>query len=207
MVRAVKKIYLHFGLPGAGLIFLLEGIGAPIPVEIPLGVIGLRVAEGVNSYWQMVMLMWLTTVVGNSIGYMIGYFGGRPMALKLLSWFRIKAETWDNVERWFNQHGLKLVIATRWINWGFAQNMWLCGITRIPFRRFFTIMVINNLLWAMGWTWLAVHAMTYLSRGQGFRLLHEKTVEVAVTAILLAALSLFVWWLVRKRGQSPNEPQ
>lgn len=204
MVRAANYILHQFGLPGAGLIFLLEGLGAPIPVEIPLWIIGDRMAKGHATYLEMVLLMWLSTVVGNTIGYLLGYYGGRPAALKLLQWFRVKPETWDRLEGWFQRHGLKIVLATRWTNWGFAQNMWLCGITRVPFGRFFVVMVLNDLLWAMGWTWLARVAMTYFRR-HGLKLLHASAVKVGLGAagVVLVGLGIWAlwrWWQLRKAG-------
>lgn len=205
MAQAAHQLYKALGLPGAGLIFLLEGIGVPIPVEIPLGIIGLRMAQGLNSYWEMVFLMWSTTVVGNTTGYLLGYYGGRPLALKLMSVFRVNHGTWGRIESWFHLHGLKVVIATRWFNWGFAQNMWLCGITRIPFGRFFAVMVINDFLWAMGWTWVARTAVTYLRRSAAF--LHHSTLKIGLAAVAVILLSMLIWWGVRwlRRHRNPKE--
>lgn len=206
MLRATAHLYKIFGLPGAGLIFFLEGIGVPIPVELPLGIVGMRMARGESTYWAIVLLMWLTTVVGNTTGYFMGYFGGRPLALKLLSWFRIKQETWERIETWFRQHGLKVVVATRWVNWGFAQNMWLCGITRVPFGRFMLVMVVNDLLWAMAWTWVTFKAVVYMRRSGQF--LHHSTMRVGLAALVVVMFGLAMWWLVwwlRKRKQNTVE--
>ncbi len=205
MVRPAQYLYTHFGLPGAGLIFMLEGLGVPIPVEIPLGIVGLRIVEGLNGYWEIVLLMWGTTVVGNTIGYMTGYYGGRPVALRFLSWFRVNPETWGRMERWFHQHGMKMVIATRWINWGFAQNMWLCGITRMDFRRFFIVMVVNDFLWAMGWTWIAYMAMRYFRRGM--KVLHISTMKLGLFALLVLLVGLLIWLLVRRRNTNPRKDE
>ncbi|HYF90881.1 MAG TPA: VTT domain-containing protein [Symbiobacteriaceae bacterium] len=196
MVRAARFILETFGLPGAGLIFLLEGLGAPLPVEVPLWIIGARMVSGQATYLEMTLLMWLTTVVGNLFGYMLGYYGGRPAVMKLLQWFRVKPETWERMDTWFRKHGLKLVIATRWTNWGFAQNMWLCGITRVPFGRFFTVMVINNLVWALAWTRLARAALDAFRR-HGARFLHVSTLRVSVTLLVVAVLVIGGWLLVR----------
>ncbi len=195
MLRAAAHLYKIFGLPGAGLIFFLEGIGVPIPVELPLGVVGLRMARGESTHWEIVLLMWFTTVAGNTAGYFLGYYGGRPLALKLLSWFRIKQEVWDRIETWFRRHGLKVVVATRWINWGFAQNMWLSGITRVPFGRFFLVMVVNDFLWAVAWTWVAHTAVFYVRRSGQF--LHHSTLRVGLAALAVVSAGVGIWYLVR----------
>jgi len=197
MVRAVFHLYKSLGLPGAGLILMLEGIGIPIPVEIPLSIVGLRMAQGMNSFRAMVLLMWTATVVGNTIGYAIGYYGGRPLALKLLGWFRVKPETWVRMESWFRTHGLKIVVATRWVNWGFAQNMWLCGITRVPFGRFFAVMAFNDFLWAVGWTWVARATMRYVRQGTRLLSLHNSALRVGTAALIVISLVLGIYWFIR----------
>jgi|GEM_PF-5973870 len=210
MIRAAQHLLTAYGLSGAGLILMLEGLGFPIPVEIPLWIIGLRQARGEASFWAMVLLMWLSTVVGNTLGYVIGYYGGRPAVLKVASWVRIKPEHLDRVEAWFQKHGLKVVVATRWFNWGFAQNMWLCGITRVPLRRFFPVMILNDLLWAVAWTWVARSAVVAFRR-HGFRFLHLSTLQVGLGALALVAVGLTVWlvarwWRGRRRAQKLDSP-
>lgn len=206
MARAVFLLYRYFGLSGAGLILMLEGVGFPIPVEIPLSIVGLRMAQEINTYRAMVLLMWTSTVLGNTVGYIIGYYGGRPLALQLLRWFHVRPETWHRMESWFQKHGLKVVIATRWINWGFAQNMWLCGITRVPFGRFFAVMAFNDLLWAMGWTWVARAAMTYVNRGTRLVFLHKSSVRVGVAALVVVLLGLGVYGFIRWVNRPPRSP-
>ncbi|MDB4897917.1 MAG: associated Golgi protein-related protein [Firmicutes bacterium] len=197
MGKAALRLYRLLGLPGAALIFLLEGLGVPIPVEIPLVMVGQRITQGLNSYWQIVGVMWLTTVVGNMVGYLIGYYGGRPLVRKLVSWFRVTPDAWARVEHWFQRHGMTVVVATRWINWGFAQNMWLSGITRVPFGQFFLVMVINNFLWAMAWTWLSHQALAYLGRRSG-HFLHHSAMRIGVVALAVILVGLGAFWLVRR---------
>jgi membrane protein DedA with SNARE-associated domain len=204
MSAVASYLVKHLGLPAAAFIFLLEGIGLPIPVEIPLFMVGMRVTDDLHSYWKMVLIMWASTVIGNTLGYYIGYYGGRPLVLKFLAWFRIKPEHWGRMEVWFRRHGLKLLVGTRWINWGFAQNIWLAGITRVPKARFFLVMIVNDLLWAMGWIWL-VHRARYWMIAHGhkqgwatlLRFLHRSTVRLGLLAVVLAVLGVGLWLFVR----------
>lgn len=203
MRQWARWVFAHFGVLGAGLIFLLEGFGAPIPVEIPLYIIGSRVARGHNTYWEMVLLMWSFTLVGNTIGYFLGYYGGRPLVWRLAGWFRVRPETLDRVEAFFRRYGLWMTLATRWLNWGFAQNMWLCGITRVPLRLFLPVMAINDFLWAMAWTWVASH---FVGRLHVFwaKLDHRFPAKWRWGLALAAAAALagwlaWRWWRTRRR--------
>jgi membrane protein DedA with SNARE-associated domain len=194
-MKQVFRLLYGFPLLGAGLIFFLEGFGTPIPVEIPLGIIGFRLARGLNTYWEMVWLMFGSSLAGNIVGYAIGYYGGRPLALKLTRKFGVNDELWEKIEAWFRRWGLLLVIGTRWINWGFAQNMMLCGITRVPFRTFLFVLVVNDFLWAMAWVWVAHAAVVQLRRIQ---ILHDYPTQIGWGAVIVIAISVSIW-LIWKR--------
>lgn len=201
------RLLHHLGanLPLAGLIFLLEGIGLPIPVEIPLGIMGYRLAHETLHLVPAILLMWLTTTVGNVLGYWIGYRLGRAPMLRILRLFRIKQQTWDRLEGWFTAHGLKTIIFTRWINWGFAQSMWLSGITRIPFRRFFPTILLNNLLWAIGWTWLADILISFFRR-RGWQILHGLIDHLPWVLLGAGALGVLAWWIRRRVRSAKATP-
>lgn len=203
MRHVASYVAVRFPLLGAGLIFFLEGFGIPIPVEIPLGIMGWRINQGLNSYWEMVWLMFLSSVMGNVVGYALGYYGGRPLALALTRRIGVKTATWERIESWFQRYGLLLTVGTRWINWGFAQNMMLAGITRVPFARFLALLVVNDFFWAMGWVWISIRAMARLRRG--FDLINDYQENLAWTAFAVMAVVLLVW-LVWHRLRKPRRP-
>lgn len=188
---------LGANLPLAGLIFLLEGIGLPIPVEIPLGILGYRLGRNDLHLVHAILLMWMTTNVGNMIGYWLGYWLGRGPMLRLLRLVGVKQRTWDRLEGWYTKYGLRTIVLTRWINWGFAQTMWLSGITRIPFRRFLPTVLLNNLLWAIGWTFLADVLISFFRR-RGFQMLQALIDNLPWVLLGLVALGALVWWLWRR---------
>lgn len=194
------KLFGGNGLVVAGLIFMLEGIGTPIPVEAPLGIIGYRLAHNTLSIPGAVLLMWSTSSIGNLIGYGLGYWGGRPLVLRLARLLRIRPESWNRLESWFQKHGMRTVLLTRWINWGFAQNIWLCGITRIPLRRFLPIMLINNLFWAIGWSWLTDTLLGFFHR-KGWRILQDLLDHlpwILLGALAVGGLGWYIWRRFRK---------
>lgn len=183
----------------------LEGFGVPLPVEVPLLIIGRAQVRGAYTYWEMVLLMWGSTVAGNLVGYTLGYYGGRPFIQKIAQWCRVKPELLARVERWFNQYGLLLTVGTRWFNWGFAQNMWLCGITRVPFGRFFVVMVVNDLFWAMGWTWVA--AALYRQFGKLHHLTEYPALVGGLLIVSLLALGTWVWHRLGRQANGASAVQ
>ncbi len=143
-----------WGLASLGVVYVMEGMGIPIPVEIPFVLSSAMVKAGRYPIALVVLLTWLTTVVGNVAGYTFGYLGGRPLVMRLLHLFRVSPARLEQAERWFGRYGVRLVFLTRWINWGFGQSLWLTGIARVPMRRFLPWMIVNDLLWAAAWVYL-----------------------------------------------------
>lgn len=187
----------------AGALFLVEGLGLPLPVEIPLVITARRVLEGDLSVGAAIALAFISTVIGNVLGYLIGRLGGRPLVWEIARRFHVSEETLLKAEDWFVKHGLKLVLGTRWINWGFAQNIWLSGMSRIPFLRFFIPMAINDLLWAVVYTWLWVRFFSLVRHA--FHAYERQ----ALWALLVLGVAGVVWWTLRHRRRTadPQPPQ
>ena len=72
----------HYGLPALLVIVYLEALGAPVPGESALVASSLLAANGEFSVWALVAVVWAAAVLGDSTGYAIGRFGGRPLLLK-----------------------------------------------------------------------------------------------------------------------------
>lgn len=203
IARWARHLYGASGLLGfAGLVFALEGMGAPIPVEIPLFTVGVLMTRGSFSYTGAVVLTWLATVLGNTTGYLLGYYGGRPLVLTVMRWLHIPGHHFETIESWFNRYGLALALGTRWINWGFAQNIWLLGITRFRFAAFFIVMAVNDLLWAMAWNWIALHFVRRLHLLGRYQ---KPVLLIVLGLVIVGAGTWFVWRRSREDGE-PKDP-
>lgn len=152
------------GLWGVGLLFVIEGAGLPLPAEIPFVLSGALAHAGRYPFWLLVLLAWVTTVIGNFAGYGVGYLGGRRLVERLSAWAGVSASRLERAETWFHRHGLRLLFFTRWINWGFGQSLWLAGLARVPLRRFAPFMLVLNLAWAILWIGLGVSLAGLLGR-------------------------------------------
>ncbi|MGE5673186.1 MAG: DedA family protein [Mycobacterium leprae] len=176
------------GVWGIGLLFGLEGMGLPLPAEIPLLLAGALIRSGERSFWTLLLVAWSATVFGNLVGYGAGYLGGRPLLDWVARKLQVSADKLAKYEQWIGQHGLKVLFATRWVNWGFGQSLWVVGINRISPKRFLTFTVVLNLLWAMVWLYLGSLLFGWISHVQG----------VAVVLLLLV-VGAGVWALIRRR--------
>lgn len=198
MLEKWLGILAAWGLWGLGLLFILEGMGLPLPAEIPFLLAGALARAGQQPFWTLVMVAWGTTVIGNLVGYGAGYLGGRPLVERLTHWAGMSPERFDKYEGWVRRHGLKVLFFTRWINWGFGQSLWLAGISRLPLRRFVPFMLAINFIWAVVWVWagaLLAHGLQRLG-------VHRGSVLTGVVALTGVLIGLLIWRRLRRRHTS-----
>jgi len=135
---------------------IAESLGLPLPSEIILPVFGVLVARGAFPYWPGVLLMVVMQTVGSWIGYAIGYYGGRPLALRYGRWVLLDEHSLGVAERWFNAYGPWTVFFGRFVPLLRTFISWPAGFARmrgVPFTAF-------TFLGAVPWTafliWLGV---------------------------------------------------
>ncbi len=184
-----------WGLWGLGVLFTLEGMGLPLPAEIPFVLAGALAKAGQQPFWTLVLVAWSTTVIGNLLGYGAGYLGGRPLVERLTNWAGMSPERFEKYEQWICNHGLKILFFTRWINWGFGQSLWLAGVSRMPPRRFLPFMLGVNFVWAVAWTWLGSLVALSLARLG----VHQGLVVTAVLLLTTVLIGFLIWRKMRKR--------
>jgi membrane-associated protein len=142
-----------WGLFGIALVYALEALGVPVPIEVPLWISGQMIKEGQSSYWQLVMVTWAGTVLGNLLAFSLARLVGERLLAFVSTRLRMKDQV-ERVQSWVDRYGLGAVLLTRWINWGYAPSIWLAGVSRQPPVRTLGAVIINCLLWSCAWVLL-----------------------------------------------------
>ncbi len=140
--------YGYFAVFGA---ILLEDFGVPMPGETML------IADSVVASLGRLFIVWvlliafLGAVVGDNIGYAIGYFGGRRVVLRFGRYVFLTEERLNRAEKFFERHGGKVVTVARFIE-GFRQlNGIVAGTSRMKWRRFLAFNALGAALWVGVW--------------------------------------------------------
>jgi membrane protein DedA with SNARE-associated domain len=112
---------------------LLEDVGLPVPGETLLIGGAILAARGELSLPSLLVLAWLAAVIGDNLGYALGYFGGRPL-----------------LDR-FRRHGGKVVIGARFVDGLRQLNGIVAGAARMPWQRFIAFNALGAGLWVGAW--------------------------------------------------------
>ncbi|UGY94840.1 DedA family protein [Streptomyces gobiensis] len=176
-------------------VILIEMLGVPLPGEIILVSSALLASQGyVDPVWIGICAT-IGAVVGDSLGYLIGRKGGRP----LFGWLGKKfpkhfsPENIASAERSFERWGAWAVFFGRFVALLRIFAGPLAGVLRMPYWKFLCADVPGGILWAGGTTavvyYAGVVAEEWLKRFSWIGL---------IIAVLAGVCSM---WIVKRRAK------
>lgn len=145
MSGELLALLTSYGLPALFAILLATSAGAPFPDSLLLVAVGSFVAQGDLDFTSVAIVGTLGAVAGDQLGYAIGYWGGRPLAARIVSADKIaKAEAFSR--RW----GAAGIFFSRWLVGPLGP--WIditSGMTAYPWTRFFLLDALGELVWVV----------------------------------------------------------
>lgn len=144
---------LHFILEyGSIALFFLLAIGIlglPIPDETLLIVSGYLIAKGHLSPWLTPIMALGGSMMGITVSYILGVYGGRPVLLKYGKWIKITATQLDAACRWFDKMGKWLLIVGYFLPGIRHLAGFTVGILQVRYGEFAVFAYAGALLWSM----------------------------------------------------------
>jgi membrane protein DedA with SNARE-associated domain len=202
----IERVVGDYGYLAVALGILLEDFGLPTPGETMLITGAILASGGALNIYLLLPLAWLGAVVGDNIGYVIGYYGGHRLMLRYGARIGITEDRLKQVERFFERYGGWVIVFARFVVVLRQFNGIVAGTLEMPWPRFFIYNAIGAALWVGCWGgatyWLGRRLFDYLrSFGWSGRLM------LALAAIAAVAILAQLWWHWRARhGASPTVP-
>ena len=135
----------------AGLIFL-EDFGTPfVPGETILIAAALYAGTGRLNVVVVGILAVLAAVVGDNLGYAIGYFAGREAVVRWGRYVMLTPARMERVEAFFARRGARIVVIARFIDGLRQANGIVAGITEMPWTTFLVYNALGAVLWVGCW--------------------------------------------------------
>lgn len=121
----------------------VEGFGIPAPGQSLLIVASLLAATGQMSLSLVLTIASCSAILGNSIGYLLGWRFGDILLRK--GW--VKPQQEDKIHAMIGKYGTVALILSRFIE-GLKQTMCLgCGIAKMPITQFITGNLLATAIW------------------------------------------------------------
>jgi membrane protein DedA with SNARE-associated domain len=191
----VQPLLKRYGYPALFLAILVEGVGIPAPGQTLLIAAALGAAHGNLSLVWVLILAGAAAMLGNSLGYLLGRRGGRP----LLARFKVREDRLARLEGYFRRYGGPVVLVARFFD-GLRQiNGIVAGMLAMPWKVF----TLFNALGAMLWTGVWGLGAFWLDREIGTVHHALRQIEPFVLALTLVSLLALLLYLLRRRTQPP----
>lgn len=143
----IKDIISSLGYFGIGGGMLIESACIPLPSEMILPLAGFMVADGKIDLWLANVAVAAGSLLGSTLAYIVGYYGGRPFILKYGKYFFISEEHFYKAENTFKKYGAAAVFFGRLLPVIRTFISLPAGIARMNFRKFITYSLIGMLPW------------------------------------------------------------
>lgn len=137
-----------------GIVFSESGFfGFFFPGDSLLFTAGFLASQGALDVKLLLILFFVAAVLGDSVGYAIGYMTGPRLFSRKNSFFFHKSHL-DRTRAFYEAHGPKTIVLARFVPVVRTFAPLLAGVGNMRYRTFLAYNVVGAGLWALGLTWL-----------------------------------------------------
>jgi membrane protein DedA with SNARE-associated domain len=198
-----------YGLLIVFVTMVAESACIPIPSEIVVPYGGFLAAQGHTQLWMVIAVATAANLVGSSIAYAVGRYGGRVLFLRYGRYVHVTEHELDRADRWFVRYGPATVFFTRMMP-GIRTFISLpAGIAKMPWAKFLVYSLFGSIIWNTALAYLGYAAGKAAGEDPWGRLQetfarynHIFYIVVAAAVIALAAFIVWRWRRSRRRKGS-----
>ena len=189
--HTLDTLLSNYGYAAVFLFVMIESLGVPFPGETMI--ITAALYAGLThrlSQWGIWPAAAAGAIVGDNIGYAIGYWGGYPLLLRYGPKIGLNEAKLKVGRLVFEEHGGKVVFFGRFVSILRTYAAFLAGTNRMAYGRFFVFNAAGGIIWS------GVYALGFYYAGGSLRGARGP-VDVALGVAAAALVVGFVVWLRR----------
>ena len=181
IVFAETGLFVGFFLPGDSLLVTAGLIAA---VDGTLNIVWLN------------LLLCTAAIIGDSVGYAIGYHGGPRIFNRDDSFFFHRNHV-TRAQKFYEKYGSKTIVLARFVPIVRTFAPTVAGVGKMEYKKFLSYNIFGGVGWVAGMT-LAGYFL-----GRSIPGIEKKVHWVALIVIVLSLIPIFrEWWLVRKEKKT-----
>lgn len=193
-VARVRPLLERYGYLAVFVAVGVEGAGIPAPGQTLLIAGAIDAVHGALNIVALVALAIAAAALGNSLGYLIGRAGGRPLLRKL----PISEARLNRVDELFRRYGGAFILVARFFDGTRQLNGIMAGTLEMPWWRFTFWNLLGAAIWVAVWGLGAY----WLDRDIGQVLALLERLEPWAIVLLIAALLAGLVYLLRQRRKA-----
>ncbi len=205
MERLLATLTLHIitiistmGYGGVLLLMAIESACIPLPSEIILPFSGFLVASGRFELLPLTVVGALGCNVGSMAAYAVGYYGGRPLALRYGRWIGLAPADLARTEQFFRRRGDAAVFISRMLPVVRTYIALPAGIGRMRLVRFHVYTFAGSLPWCFALAYVGYRlGANWAALGPYFH-----RFDLVWAPLLLAIVVVAIWHHVKRIRES-----
>lgn len=127
-------------------LFCETGLFAPLPGDSLIFASAAVAAAGLLDIWLLIIICFVAAILGDSLNYYLGHAIGKKIYARAKGRF-IKRENIDKAKDFYEKHGGKAIIFSRFIPIVRQFTPFVAGIGRMSFRRFMKFNFVGVTAW------------------------------------------------------------
>ena len=194
-LNALSGTLQHFGLWAIGLLITLEDFGVPVPGETILIAGAIYAGAGRLNIVALGVVAFVAAVTGDNIGFAIGHFGGRALALRFGKYVFLTEERLNKAEAFFDRRGSIVITFARFVEGLRQANGIIAGITGMHWLRFLVFNAIGAALWVGTWVTIGYFAGNNITTIYHYITLYSYYVLAGLVVLIVG----YIVWRRRRR--------
>src|SRR5436190_18163481 len=187
------------GYAGAAGLMALESMIFPLPSEAVMPFVGFKVADGHWNFGLAVAATSVGSMIGSWLSYAMGYFGGKPLVLKVGKYLLLKQRDLEWTERYFNRRaGAMTIFIGRFIPVVRHFISIPAGMGKMPWLQFSIATLVGATMWN---TFLLYVGMKLREKWHIVQKYSHQVDYVVVALILIGG----AWWYYSRKKAAKLE--
>ena len=194
----------HYGLWAVLLFVLIEDFGIPVPGETILIAASVYAGAGRINVVAVALVGFIAAVTGDNIGFAIGHFGGRALALRWGRYIFLTEERLDKAAGFFDRHGAWIITVARFVEGLRQANGIVAGISGMHWRRFLVFNALGAALWVGTWVSVGYLAGSHIDSIYSYITRYSYYALIVAGLVVVALIARHL--LRRRRARRPPAP-
>ena len=148
----------NYGLLIVFLTMMAESTCIPIPSEVVVPYGGVLAAQGHVQLWAVIVVATLANLVGCSIAYVVGRYGGRALFVRYGRYVGVSHRHLEQADEWFDRRGEVTVFFTRMMPGVRTFISLPAGIMKMNVGKFLLYSFLGSIPWNAGLAYLGYGA-------------------------------------------------
>ena len=155
ILNPILTLVLNYGYPIIVCCIIAAYLGLPVPTNAILLAAGSFTVDGSLNIFLLILLATVTAIMGDLFGYYLGKKFGSRVVNSLTKKFGLNQNKLNSVNNILESWGSWYIFFTRWLLTPIAIPVNItAGISNFSFKKFITISIIGELIWAIIYIYL-----------------------------------------------------